>query len=1229
MSPSAAAPARARHDVRAEVAGPRSLPSGPGRPHDLGGGASVLAEAFGGQQAAAEPDGWGSAPAFVPPVQLATASGGGPPRARGAGFRRISQQSASARGPLLDLQRLAGNAAVAQALMRTEPASVEGGGRRDTAAQRDATGSRDAAAPVQRIEIPGLGDIDISGYISRALSILGPAEETRDQARTDARKQADDATTATDAQVESGNQQLDTGKSEAEHAGEAGVSEAQAHSEDAAAAGVEQAEAGKAHGDHVAEEIKGMEGSVEGLVDPLAEETGSVEGDAGHQAIETAAAHAVQPAESVERPVPGGPGMETSPSHAVPAGAEPAVSHGPGPPGPEPGSRGGGAPAPTPEAEHAPAQAGPGESHHAPDASPVGEQAPAAPGPGHTPASVVPGAQPAAPAGGGPEAKPPVSSGGAIGTAPAGGAVGTTAPTCALAEAAKTVAGWREKIQSFATGAVVAVGKFQIPVLDITVGELAGKARKAAKSVKDAVSGIKNKAVTWAKGKAAGIKKRISDAVVTTKRGFDTAVTTVKGMIKTARDVVSGLWDGAKTGVSTVMQGIRAGAARLVGAAVGRVRSFIAGLPQPIQALLGTVGNRIRALIGGDPLGDAADYLRSKLRAVTDGVRRAKEGAAKIVTAVEDSIVKGAASKLREAKTIAKGVVDAAKTVAPYVLGATAPGAVAVAGAAGTAAAKWGKDLRDGADRVGKAIKGEACEAIGETVGPCLDMYLPKPDNKEKGFARLSGQADITVPLHEVDVPCNVKMGRGASVSVERSPTGYSVAVDGDALIFANLATGKKGTKTEVKAELPTGGMATVWEHLGGAPSATPGGAPGGTPGAAPGGTPGAAAPAPAAPATTAPAGAGPGAPTSGPGQAPSNTGAPGAAPGGSGPDLSGEVEGGLKGSANLKFSFPTAGATTCEGAGGVASLLGALGVAAGLPAPLDMLARSGVVGSWEGNLVSNTVTMAVAGGVQVELSEEGIGALKGQGQAEVYVTTGVERPDQSKPAGAPSTAGGAGATGGADKNLTGPYGTPAAGSDPNALRPVLKVGTAVKGEAAGELVAPGLLVAKGGISSSGRIEALLLYDRPLDQISLQSITASGEVGVSVGGINPALVAAQLKAPIGPAAAAAITRHGLAHSNGSIKASVASKANNLQKYINAVDTYLGGSSSSVSAAGLAAAVRGVYSASDFSTSVQVTATVSDRAGLEGKVEDIEDEGAKLGGSAKASIEVGKEYQLYP
>jgi hypothetical protein len=95
-------------------------------------------------------------------------------------------------------------------------------------------------------------------------------------------------------------------------------------------------------------------------------------------------------------------------------------------------------------------------------------------------------------------------------------------------------------------------------------------------------------------------------------------------------------------------------------------------------------------------------------------------------------------------------------------------------------------------------------------------MYLPKPENNDKGFAKLSGQADITVPLHEVGVPCNVKMGRSASVGVERTTSGYGVSVDGEALVFANLAAGKEGTKQEVKVELPTGGMATVWEKLGG-----------------------------------------------------------------------------------------------------------------------------------------------------------------------------------------------------------------------------------------------------------------------------------------------------------------------------------------------------------------------------------------------------------------------------
>jgi hypothetical protein len=170
---------------------------------------------------------------------------------------------------------------------------------------------------------------------------------------------------------------------------------------------------------------------------------------------------------------------------------------------------------------------------------------------------------------------------------------------------------------------------------------------------------------------------------------------------------------------------------------------------------------------------------------------------------------------------------------------------------------------------------------------------------------------------------------------------------------------------------------------------------------------------------------------------------------------------------------------------------------------------------------------------------------------------------------------------------------------------------------------------AKAGVSGSARIEALLLYDKPADRIILQSVTASGELGVSVGGINPALVASQLASPVGPAAAAKITSLGLAHSNGAIKASVTGKADNLQKYIDTVGKYLGGPSSGVSASGLASAVRGVYVPTDFSTAVQVTATLSDKIGVEAKVEQIGKEGMKLGASAKGSLEIGKEYQLYP
>ncbi len=1218
MSAPATVAARPRQAARPEAARARRSPSGPAEAPGAGTGVSLLAADFAGQQPAGSSVADEPGPSFLPPAPLVIGEAGAPSRARaGGGVRWISQPAANARSPLLDLQRLAGNAAVAQAL-----------GRDAAGADRSHGGCDAAGARVQRLEIPGLGDIDISGYISRALSILGPAEQSRDQARTDARKQADDAAQATDTQVEHGNRQLETGKTEAEQAGESGFAETQAGTDAAATAGMDDAAASQAHGDHVAEEIHGLEGSVEGLVDPLASETGSPDADAGHRAIEQATEHAGQSSGGA------GPAGEPGPGKVVPPGAEPAVSHGPGPPGPA-AAQGAGSSAP--ETEHAPAQSGVehGEPagggsppHGAPGAAPAGQSAAESPAAGQAPVPAVPSGGATAPAGAQPQAKPASPAGG--GPAPQtsgipgapGGKAAASAPTCALVEAVKTVDGWRDKVKSLASGVVAEVGKTQIPGLGMTVGELGGKAKQAAQWVKKGVDGIKNKAVAWAKKKAAGIKKTITDKLAGAKREIDATVAGIKSAIKGAKEVVADLWDAAKSGVATAISGIRAGASRLVGAAVGRVRKFIGDLPAPVQGLLGAAGNRIRALIGEDPLGDAAAYLNNRLSAAKEGLRRAKDGAVKVAEAVADSAVKTAARKFQDAKATATAVVDAAKKAAPYVAVAVAPGAIAVGAAARAAAAKWGKDLSAGASRVSKAIKGEACEAIGETVGPCLDMYLPKPDNNEKGFAKLSGQADVTVPLHEVGVPCNVKVGRGAAVSVERTSSGYGVAIDGDAFVFANLAAGKEGTKTEVKVEAPTGGMATVWEHIGGA--ATPGAAPGGGAPAAP--APGAG-PAPRAPAPASPTPGGPGGPTPGkpaPGQAP-------AAPGGGGPDVSGEIEGGVKGSANLKFAFPASGATTCESAGGVASLLGALGVAASLPSPLDTLARTGVVGSWEGNLVSNTVTMAAAAGGQVEVSEEGLGALKAQGQAEAYVTTGVERPDQSSPGGTPAPTAGAGAAGGAgdDKNLNGPYAKPAGSSDPNALRPVIRVGAAVKGEAAAELVAPRIMVGKVGASAAGKVEALLLFDKPSDRIILQSVTASGELGVSAGGFNPAVVASQLAPPFGPAAAAAITRLGLAHSNGSIKASVTGKADNLQKYIDTVGKYLGGDPSTLSAAGLSRAVLGVHSPSDFTTAVSVTATLSDKLAVEGKAEEIAGEGAKLGASGKGALEIGKEYQLYP
>jgi hypothetical protein len=1048
-------------------------------------------------------------------ARRATGEAEAPVGRSGGPIHWMARPGAPVLGSLLDLQRLAGNAAVASAL-----------GRGPTGAGPAWPGGVDAAS-LQRIGIPGIGEVDVAGYLGKATSILGSAEKSRDQGKADARKGADDTSGEATEKVDSGQADLEAEKAEAEGAGDTAFSETSAGAEAAAAGGQESTAGEKTKGDQVADKVNAVAPEVEGMVDPLADAAGSPAAAPGEQALAHAAGHAA--------------GAGGEPGTAAPGGAEPAVSHGPGPPAPGPGPPAHGA---------APAPAGAGPSSPAPEhvvPSPAGPADLAGPG-------LVP------------------SAGGPIKM------VGPAGPSCALAEAAKTVKGYKDKAAELARGVVGQVASIEIPLLGESVGSLAKKATAAAAAVGKKLGKVKDAAVAMAKKGADAVKLKIAAAANAAKKNFDAAAKGLKKAVNLAKDKVVKGWNAAKSALDAGVAKAKEKAASAVRGAISTVQGWLSSpAVSAVLGLLGGVGTRLKAFANAkDPLGDAAAYLAEKKRQGRAALDKARQTAIKVATGVADLGVRKAAAFYQDAKAKANAVADVARTAAPYVLAVVAPGVVVAAGLAQKAADTWGAEIRAGADAVKKRLKGEACEALSETVGPCIDMYLPKPENNQKGFAKLSGQADITVPLHEVGVPCNVKMGRSASVSVERTTSGYGVSIDGEAFVFANLAAGKEGAKSEVKVEMPTGGMATVWEGLGG--GAKPG-APGVGPGTpTPGGGPGATAPA-ATPGGPAPA---PGAPAPGP-------------QGGGGVEASGEVEGGIKASGSLKFAFPT-GANTCDGAGGVAALLGALGVSAALPSPLDLLAKSGVVGSWEGNLVSNTVTMGVAGGAQVELSKEGLGALKGAGQAELYVTTGVERADESK-------------------------------SD--SLRPTIKVGAGLKGELAAELAIPKLGIAKGTASAAGKVEATLVFDKPTDRIILQSVLAEAEVGLAVGGINPAVIAASVPPPFGPAAAAKIIQLGLAHSNGSIKAKVSGKADNLQSYIDAAGAYLGGDASSVSSAGLISALAKVYKPADFSSGVTVTATLSDRMGVEGKVEEIAGEGAKAGVSAKATLEVGKEYQLYP
>jgi hypothetical protein len=394
-------------------------------------------------------------------------------------------------------------------------------------------------------------------------------------------------------------------------------------------------------------------------------------------------------------------------------------------------------------------------------------------------------------------------------------------------------------------------------------------------------------------------------------------------------------------------------------------RSIEAGI-QKIEQAAGPAGSLVRPLLTGilqtvtGPAGaavalgsKAAGFVRDHKGEILGGIRKAADGATRLV-ARGYTAVKGwfTGTKTKDEETTR--AVDEKLRAAEKSTGDKLDGA-----AEGTI--DW---ILKSADDVAEKVKGTACAQLGEAAGPCFDQYLPEGVDTE---FELKG--DLVAPIPGVAVP--VKVARGGKMTVKREGQTFEAEVSGEgsAGIAYDLGSGGAAEAPELKIALPFG-QQQVFKKLTGQPVTPAGPAQEAIP------------PPMAAPPTNAPV-----APA---GQAPSLGGSPAGdttpAQVTGGPK--GTVEAGLKGSLAMTYTFDaSADKTSCDGAGGLASLLASQGFGALLPAPFGTIVSAAGRSGWEHRLTACKFGAASFGGAQFELTGGGLEDLKAKVEAEQGAT--------------------------------------------------------------------------------------------------------------------------------------------------------------------------------------------------------------------------------------------------
>jgi hypothetical protein len=437
-------------------------------------------------------------------------------------------------------------------------------------------------------------------------------------------------------------------------------------------------------------------------------------------------------------------------------------------------------------------------------------------------------------------------------------------------------------------------------------------------------------ALEWAAGEWERLKKGVVDGV---SRGIDTAKQFIEEKVNWVRNLVNRFWDLLPGWLQTAITGaaaVLAGPAALALAAAQKTASYIA---EHKDEILGWIRARMDSVVKGfseqyaavrGVLSDVGSTVKSWMRETGQAIR---EGASEAYAAIDEA-TGGRLTAVRQA-------------VAAF----------------------------------GQEVKGEACAVLGETVGPCVDQFVPDPGAGGKGFAELTASGELSVNIEGVPV----KVGAGAKVNITREGQKYTVVMSGEGSLGVSLKAeegggggGGSSGNVSLNVDLPAGEKWKAWEKLTGQSAAAP---PSKGPRTAPTGSqpasnvpsaPAAPAGVPARPATSAPSST-----PQGQGQTP---GTAQSAPGGP----SAEVGAGIKGSVEMTYEFDASkDRTSCDGLGGMTALLASQGLAASLPMPFGNLAGQLGQAAFADRLTSCKFTASEYADISLDLLKGDVGSLK------------------------------------------------------------------------------------------------------------------------------------------------------------------------------------------------------------------------------------------------------------